>query len=252
MESSTLLSMPAEVRLNIYSYLFEDASIHIDSSTSSTKPGRGRPVLAPLLETCTFFRNEAGPSYFSRVRVCSDVHQGVEPTGLLNWLHKIGDLNVKLLRKFELRWNNYIDITLDLEHNAIPARNTSIQEEPAEPLLEKILDLTKNPIEPYSALTIPTPEHMAHISTHNPTASTQVSSHHTLSIKGVPRITCPELYWKLHGTKEYCAALTKQVFPRLAATLKGRPRLHLTLEEIAHFVMDLDMHAAHLRWLWYW
>ncbi|KJX99623.1 hypothetical protein TI39_contig354g00028 [Zymoseptoria brevis] len=244
--------MPAEVRLNIYSYLFEDASIHIDSSTSSTKPVRGRPVLAPLLETCTFLRNEAGPSYFSRVKVCSDVYQGVEPTGLLNWLHNIGDSNVTLLRKFELRWNNYVEVTLDLQHNDIASSSTSTQQVSAEPVFGKILDLTKSVTKSYSAPNIPTTEHMAHLSTHNSTTSTQVSSRHTLSIKGVPRITCPELYWKLHGTQEYCAALTKQVSPRLTATLDGRPRLHLTLEEIAHLVMDLDMHAAHLRWLWYW
>jgi hypothetical protein len=257
MENCTLLSLPAEVRLNIYSYLFDDTSIHIDSCTTAEqtpiKSRNRQPALAPLLQTCRFLRHEAEPSYFSRVKVCSDIYQGIPPTNLLNWLHDIGEHNVQLLRKFELRWNNYVNVSLDLKHNTPSAITTdTTQQETKESIVEKIWDLTKTGETLLSSPNIPTPEHMARLSKDNPTTSTHVSEKHTLSIKGAPRITCPELYWKLHGTQEYCSALSTQLSPRLAATLEQRPQLNLTVEEIRHFLADVDTHASSLRWLWYW
>jgi hypothetical protein len=256
MDSPTLLSLPAEVRLNIYSFLFEDSSIHIDSNASS-KPGRqGNPVLAPLLQTCKFLRSEAEPSYFSRVTVCSDIYQGVPPTGLINWLRDIGEINVSLLRKFELKWNNYVNITLDLKHNAIITPETILSQiESQQPAMEeRCIDLTKSfDSESPTPMPISSPEHISRLLSSNPTTSTLLSANHTLSIKGIPRLTRPELYWKLHGTQEYCSALSSYVSPRLAATLEQRTKkLHLTVEEIQGFVADVDLHAGHLRWLWYW
>ncbi|KAF2170809.1 hypothetical protein M409DRAFT_63866 [Zasmidium cellare ATCC 36951] len=220
MSQSTLLSLPAEVRLNIYSYLFADEWVYIDPcvyTSPSQRRNRKQQYGAPLMQTCRQLRDEASPYYFANVRVCFDVCKSIQPVGLINWLDDIGTANVKLLRHFEMRWSDYVDIKLDLTRKpANPRRNT----------ITKAEEDT------------------------NSTKKTQLGTKHVLTVQGIPEHE-PE-YWKRMGTSEFCDVLSKQLSCRLERLLGAREGLYLSLGEVLEFVAEADGHAGALRWLWFW
>ncbi|KAK4501466.1 hypothetical protein PRZ48_007275 [Zasmidium cellare] len=219
MSQPTLLSLPAEIRLNIYSYLFASEWVYIDPCvyTSPTqRRTRNQQYGAPLMQTCRQLRDEASPYYFANVRVCFDVCKSIRPVGLINWLDDIGSSNVKLLRHFEMRWSDYVDIKLDL---------------------------TRTPLQP----TTTTEPSLPDISS---TKKTHLGTKHILTVQGIPEHE-PE-YWKRMGTSEFCDVLCKQLGWGLERLLASREGLGLSEAEVVEFVREADGHAGALRWLWFW
>lgn len=234
MSTPSLLSLPAEVRLNIYSYLFEDESLHIDSCIDTqhmqTKQRQG-PALAPILRTCRYLRDEASASYFSKVSIHLNVRKGIPATGLIQWMDSIGESNVRLLRNLTMRWENYVDISLELHRNTRGmSKDIAAKELPTIMLGSEVL--FQAPI-------------------HNPTTSTRVGQKHILSMRGISNNEDRREYWKVNGTTEFCNALSRYLSPRIGATLEHRAS-YMTSREIVEFVDDASSHAASLRWLWYW
>lgn len=173
------------------------------------------------MQTCRQLRDEAGPYYFTNVRVCFDICKSIRPIGLINWLDDIGAANVKLLRHFEMRWSDYVDIKLDLTRHA---RSAPKRIETSIPKGEAPLDI-------------------------NSTKKTQIGDKHVLTIQGIPEHE-PE-YWKRMGTSDFCDVLSRQLSSRLEGLLK-HGGLYLTVNELVGLVAEADGHAAALRWLWFW
>lgn len=261
MSTPSLLSLPAEVRLNIYSFLFADECLSIDppanTSQLQTKQHR-QPALAPILRTCRYLRDEASPSYFSKVKVHFNVRKGVPPTSLIHWMDSIGEANVKLLRNLNMRWENYVDISLELKRNAHAVskdmtRRTSL----GTPALKAHGQMSSNNVVKAAAVPIEVPSIMLGTQllfkapAHNPTSSTQVGQRHILTMKGVPTSADREAYWRSNGTAEFCDTLTRYLSPRISATLENRG-LYMSSGELVEFIGDASSHAASMRWLWYW
>ncbi|EME82417.1 uncharacterized protein MYCFIDRAFT_175959 [Pseudocercospora fijiensis CIRAD86] len=115
-DDANFLSLPVEVRLHVYSYLFQNEWIYINPRTETSPlrqqhdPGQ---CIAPLLYTCQQIREEASQIYFSNLKIFLDIHT-FNSNGLREWLQHIGETNVRHLRHFNVRWNNYVDISIDL------------------------------------------------------------------------------------------------------------------------------------------
>lgn len=251
MSSPSLLSLPAEVRLNIYSYLFDDVSLHIDQHTASPHPKQQqKPALAPILRTCRYLRDEASPSYFSKVKVHVAVRKAVPCTSLVHWLESIGEHNVRLLRNITIRWDNYVDINLELNKSGRPSSKDIIasMQTQVQPTSES--SKAETPVIELPSIMLGE-EFLFEAPRINPTTSIQTGQKHTLTMKGISDDPGRKEFWAKHGTAEFCNTLSTYLSPRIGATLENRP-LYLSSIELVHFVEDACNHAASLRWLWYW
>lgn len=170
------------------------------------------------MQSCRQLRDEASPYYFANVLVCFDVCKSLRPIGLINWLDDIGTANVKLLRHFEMRWSDYVDIKLDLTRK--PTSSLKIKS------------------------TCPSDKDISS------TRKTQTGSKHIVTVQGIPEHE-PE-YWKRMGTSDFCDVLSKQLSARLERLLGEREGLGLSLGELVEFCAEADGHAGALRWLWFW
>lgn len=258
MSSPSLLSLPAEVRLNIYSHLFDDEHLCIDQQSETSQPKQYRqPALAPILRTCRYLRDEASPSYFSKVKVHFAIRKAVPSTSLIHWLDSIGESNVRLLRDITLRWENYVKIKLELNRNARAVSNDTIASMAAGSLEMGCKGQSKLDNGRASLPFIEMPSIMLgervlfKAPTFNPTTTTRVGEKHILTLEGVSDAPDRNDYWKANGTAEFCETLQKHLSPRLGATLANR-RPYLSSRELVEFVDDASSHAASMRWLWYW
>lgn len=176
------------------------------------------------MQSCRQLRDEASPYYFANVLVCFDVCKSLRPVGLINWLDDIGTANVKLLRHFEMRWSDYVDIKLDLTRKPTAPRLISTTDDAVKPVLND------NDI--------------------SSTRRTQTGSKHIITVQGIPEHE-PE-YWKRMGTSDFCDVLSRQLSARLERLLGEREGLGLSLGELVEFCAEADGHAGALRWLWFW
>jgi len=258
MSTPSLLSLPAEVRLNIYSHLFDDEHLYIDPQTETSLPKQQHlPALAPILRTCRYLYDEASPSYFSKVKVHSTIRKAIPSTSLIHWLDAIGEHNVRLLQNITLRWENYVDINLELNRNARAVSNDTIASMVAGNF-QVGSEGKHNPDNCKTAapcIEMPSimlgEEVLFKAPTFNPTTTTRVGEKHILTMKGVSDAPDRIDYWKANGTAEFCETLTKYLSPRIGATLASR-RPYLSSRELIEFVDDASSHAASMRWLWYW
>lgn len=130
----TIFCMPTEVRLRIYSYLFHNEWLYIDSSLPNSPPRqqqrqlqRRGPCVPPLLRTCRLVAIEASQAYYSNLHVYLDISTATRLHGFNNWLHKIGHVNVRHLRHINIRWENYVDISIDLARKPVFERHCGSQ-----------------------------------------------------------------------------------------------------------------------------
>ncbi|KAM3418027.1 hypothetical protein BST61_g6237 [Cercospora zeina] len=250
-----LLSLPVEVRLIIYSFIFADDWTYFNSCDPTSEPFQIQDPpdrLPPLLRTCQLLRREAAASYYSSLQVHFDIYNGIIPTEFINWLDNIGETNAALLQQFEIRWGNYADISLDLRHKPSKPRSTSksrsnqsdtilIQtyHRRLSALLQQHRQRTTITSKPSSS---PSPHHtninkqlffipllqLSPTTNPNPTTSFQNGTNHTLTIKGVPLSTpaaiLPAEFWEINGTAEFCRILAKS----LSDWLEDRLNLNLT------------------------
>lgn len=173
-------------------------------------------------------------------------------------MDSIGEFNVRLLRNFNMRWENYVDISLGLTRNArevskdiIPRMSSQTSEMEISGSgcnLGRSSTATRSMELPSimlgSQLIFKAPDY-------NPTTSRRVGEKHILAIKGVPSAEDKGEYWKANGTAEFCDTLARHLSPRIGATLEHRGPC-MSSRELVEFIDDASSHAASMRWLWYW
>jgi hypothetical protein len=149
MASSHFLSLPTELRFQVYAYLFagericlggegdrshdashktmtttsipklssdgdEESTCHKPTTTSSNT------YLPPLLFSSRLIALEARPIYFSALTLHCAL-QGRSPNPhLSSYLQAIGEESTRLLCHFTFHWDNYIEISLDLLTTPLP------------------------------------------------------------------------------------------------------------------------------------
>ena len=113
----TLLGLPTEIRLNIYSHLFEEETVLLDAGNhagpSVALPARTLPARSPesaeILRTCKSLRGEAQPLLYQKLtfRVTNNNFAGSLPYRLTDGLaiidhvkHLIWELHCDFLKKF--------------------------------------------------------------------------------------------------------------------------------------------------------
>ncbi|KAF2207107.1 hypothetical protein CERZMDRAFT_88692 [Cercospora zeae-maydis SCOH1-5] len=142
-----LLSLPAEIRLIIYSFVFTDEWTYFNSCNPTSEPSQIQDssdrLSPPLLRTCQRLRNEAAAVYYSNLQVHFDITNGTIPPDLINWLNSIGEPHATLLQHFEIRWANYADISLDLRPK--PSCSSSSSRTTKHPTPQTPLPILLNP-----------------------------------------------------------------------------------------------------------
>ncbi|GIZ47974.1 hypothetical protein CKM354_001104900 [Cercospora kikuchii] len=256
-----LLSLPAEVRLIIYSFVLTDEWTYINSCGSTSQPLQDQPSrnrLPSLLRTCQLLRQEATAVYYSNLQVHFDICNGIIPLELITWLDEIGETNAALLRHFELRWGNYADISLDLRCRTSKPKPSSKNNRSEAILIQTYHRRLSAVIQ--QSLSHKTSRHdrqlflpLLQLATGNPTTSIQRGKKHTLSVKGVPLATAihPCEFWEINGTAEFCRILSKSLSDWLEDNLTSRG-VFKDVECIMEFVTLANEHASALRWLGYW
>ncbi|PIA91475.1 hypothetical protein CB0940_09867 [Cercospora beticola] len=256
-----LLSLPAEVRLNIYSFVFTDEWTYVNSCDSTSQPMQDQPSrnrLPPLLRTSQLLRQEATAVYYSNLQVHFDICNGIIPLELVTWLDDIGETNASLLRHFELRWGNYADISLDLRHKASKPKPSSKNNRSDAILIQTYHRRLSAVIQ--QTLSHKTSRHdrqlflpLLQLATGNPTTSIQRGTKHTLSVKGVSLATAihPCEFWEINGTAEFCRILSKSLSDWLEDNLTTKGAFS-GIESIMEYVTLANEHASALRWLGYW
>ncbi|KAK4621553.1 hypothetical protein CLAFUW4_07212 [Fulvia fulva] len=250
MAPRNLLDLPAELRNNIYTHLFSNEWLYIDPCVYTSAPRTctcDQRHGTSILQTCRQLRREAMAVYFANVKVSFDVCRSIPPLGLINWLDDIGEENSKLIRRYRMRWNNYVDISLDLGRYAMgpskpPVLNPRSGNHPSISNL-KSTD-TKSPYFLYRD-----PQDKAQPST-NPTRSIRTGEKHCITVQGTP-VYGPE-YWDRMGTADFSNTITWVLSQRMEEVLKDRSGLYLTKQDLVEFVIDADQHGSGLRWLWFW
>jgi hypothetical protein len=134
-QDSPLLSLPAELRLQIYSYCLHDTSSQT-SSLLSQYCSHNTWISPPISRTCSLLRNETLPLHYNTGSFVYDLRSPLEEgitclTKVLHWLRhnncgKLGRLTFKhvnkgILSMRELRkWTElfveYADVLPDFEH----------------------------------------------------------------------------------------------------------------------------------------
>lgn len=106
--SSPLLSLPAELRLQIYRYVLEDSSYHNDTRLLSQYCGHNTWISPPISHTCSLIRNETLPLHFNTQAFTYDLRSPLDDgvkclTKALQWLRDNGctmkSLNFKHVNK---------------------------------------------------------------------------------------------------------------------------------------------------------
>ncbi|KAF1822982.1 uncharacterized protein K489DRAFT_410073 [Dissoconium aciculare CBS 342.82] len=120
--ASHFLGLPTELRFQIYTYLYtgERACFGHHGRLRKVKASDETPSRLAFDDTPALFlvsrhiASEARSVYFSNVTLQCGLEGRSESPQLSRWLINIGDESSKLLRHFEFRWDNYVDIAIDL------------------------------------------------------------------------------------------------------------------------------------------
>ncbi|EME43438.1 hypothetical protein DOTSEDRAFT_72732 [Dothistroma septosporum NZE10] len=250
MAPRTLLDLPAELRISIYTLLLADAVAYIDPCVYTSAPRahtRDQQRRAAITQTCRMLRHEAMPIYFSIVKVSFDVSRSMAPLGLINWLDDIGEENSKLIRHFRMRWNNYVDISLDLgRQEGVRARH--VRQSPRLGAHKSFGSLgTANAESSHYLGNDSLDQALALV---NPTRNIRTGEQHCIIVEGT-RVYGPE-YWDRMGTVDFSSTLAWILSQRMNEVLNRRNGLYLTKRDLIDFVIDADEHGSGLRWLWFW
>lgn len=248
--SASLLNLPTEVRLIIWSYLFVDEWVYISPCNSTPEPHKPlhhQEHLPAIMRTCYELQQETAPVYYSSVHVHFDVLPGVRPMCLAHWLDDIGEAYARLVKNFQIRWNSYVDVSLELNPSG-SSRNSSIYRRMrAEDDDEKIsgyyqqhhhnhhqrlaeISLQNKKSNNNSIIEPPTAIHIA------PTYSLGIQavipppfffqfffSPKTTTSTTRPKVSAPgplhhpAQFWKLHGTADFCRTLTHNLARELSS-----------------------------------
>ncbi|KAG9952106.1 hypothetical protein KCU85_g2497, partial [Aureobasidium melanogenum] len=97
---SPLLSLPAELRLQIYKYVLEDSFSRDNPHLLSQYCGHNTWISPPICHTCSLIRNETLPLYFSTTNFIYDLRSPLNEgiNGLLKVLQWLRDNNLVLRR----------------------------------------------------------------------------------------------------------------------------------------------------------
>lgn len=241
--SASLLNLPTEVRLIIWSYLFVDEWVYIspcNSTPEPQKPLHHQEHLPAIMRTCYELQQETAPVYYSSVHVHFDVLPGVRPMCLAHWLDDIGEAYARLVKNFRIRWNCYVDVSLELNPSG-SSRNSSIYRRMrAEDDDEKISGYYQQQQHNHH-------QRLAEISLQNkksnnnntiiePPTAIHIAPTYTLRIQAVipppfffqfffsPKTSSsrgplhhPAQFWKLHGTADFCRTLTHNLARELSS-----------------------------------
>jgi hypothetical protein len=149
MISSHFLSLPTELRYQIYAYLYygericledndssHDSSLKRTTASSSSitrtcpsddaKPNPDPPTsrrqnhIPPLFLTSHLIAQESRPIYFSSLTLQCTLQGRSSPPQLSRYLTSIGESSIRLLRHFRFRWDNYVEISIDLTATPLP------------------------------------------------------------------------------------------------------------------------------------
>lgn len=248
--SASLLNLPTEVRLIIWSYLFVDEWVYIspcDSTPEPQKPLHHQEHLPAIMRTCYELQQETAPVYYSSVHVHFDVLPGVRPMCLAHWLDDIGEAYARLVKNFQIRWNCYVDVSLELNTSG-SSRNSSFYRR-----MRAEDDDEDNDDEKISGYYQQQQQHhnhhhqrLAEISLQNkksnnntiiePPTAIHIAPTYTLGIQAVipppfffqfffsPKTSStrgplhhPAQFWKLHGTADFCRTLTHNLARELSS-----------------------------------
>lgn len=113
----SLLSLPPELRLRIYTYLWP-------SPLTPRRPSRygdhAITARGALLRTCHFLRAEASPAFYGSLDITYALSGwdiwGDQPFRMLDWLRGLGEANVRSLRRLTVRYlfRSYEYVQIDL------------------------------------------------------------------------------------------------------------------------------------------
>lgn len=244
--SASLLNLPTEVRLIIWSYLFVDEWVYISPCTSTPEPHKplhDQEHLPAIMRTCYELQQETAPVYYSSVHVHFDVLPGVRPLCLVHWLDDIGEAYARLVKNFQIRWNCYVDVSLELNPSG-SSRNSSIYRRMRSEDDDEDNDDEK--ISGYHQHQHNRHQRLAEISLQNkksnnntiiePPTAIHIAPTYTLRIQAVipppfffqfffsPKTSSnldplhhPAQFWKLHGTADFCRTLTHNLARELSS-----------------------------------
>lgn len=245
--------------MTIYSYLFADEWVYIspcDQVPEFQLPLHQQEHLPAIVRTCQELQEEAIPVYYSSVQVHFDMFEGSRPTHLIGWLNDIGSTNAKLVQHFEMRWNNYADITLDLQSHRSRLHRTQAEDDAVKIYtyhqhLSTFLQHIKSTKRRNGMQQLYTP--LLQLRTSNATTSTHFATSYDLEVKGVPLSTAlhPSEFWSINGTAEFCRTLSRSLADWLDHILTARGAFE-SVGDLVDFIMLADDHASALRWLGYW
>ncbi|KAF2170979.1 hypothetical protein M409DRAFT_18951 [Zasmidium cellare ATCC 36951] len=109
----TLLSLPPETRLNIYTTLFPPLKLHLTPLT----PSNPLPE-PPILHTTSLLRSEALPIFYSAIEVhIPTFHRTTPPERVGVLIGKIPEGQIKQIRRFVVPWTLRFEVTVQLSPN---------------------------------------------------------------------------------------------------------------------------------------
>ncbi|CAK4018189.1 Hypothetical predicted protein [Lecanosticta acicola] len=174
MSLPTLQGLPAEIRLQIYSFLFADTTASRKKFLKQYPVSRDYPT--NISRTCKQLRDESVPAFYRNVKVCLEIGEKLPDYDLTHCFREIGADNARLLRRFEFRWWGYVDIGVCIARGsgrAAPQTRTSS--------VGRILRMME----------IPNVEAMTGI-IEEPASGTRAGRTHLLTVSGIRRDLCEQ------------------------------------------------------------
>lgn len=251
-----LLDLPAEIRLHIYSYLFNEV-VTVETVVTRSGVTKERHVSkdypTALSKTCTKLRDESVPVYYRHISIHTQIRERQLPVGLSWYLQTIGKENVRSLRRFELRWNGYVHISFEITRHALrryERMGRKDMEYGSTPRVKRLLRIMEMPNS--EAMMIPT-----NLSTRRgwvvatPPSMTRAGKTHILTVKGVKYHTCDSnRLWRLTNTPRFCEEMSQEFSDLLEELLDGG--LQLGIQDVVKFCREVDRLSIEQMRRWSW
>lgn len=225
----TLLSLPAEIRLHVFSFLFNEV-VTIETIVTCSGVTKERQVSkdypTALSKTCTQLRDESVPMYYGHIKIYTKLRSRQLPVGLIRYLHTIGQENARLLRRFQLRWSDYVDISFEITRHAL-ARFERIEHKDLEygstPHVKRLLRNMEMPNSEAMMVPVSLSTRRRRWVVATPPSMTRAGKTHILTVEGVRYHNCGDSsrFWRLVNTPRFCEEMSQEFSDLLGALLDG-------------------------------